>query len=122
GRVFKTYGPYREDTSPPGAALFAPTGDGAVPTVNRDEFDGVGRTTAVIFSVYGSEKWRTTTAYHGDRVDVTPPEGGTATTTLSDAQGLTTQLRQYHDPADVGSADPATYDATSYGYDNAKQL
>ena len=41
-------------------------------------------------------KWTTTTAYGGDHVDVTPPEGGTATTTYTDARGRTSELRQYH--------------------------
>ncbi|GIL26348.1 RHS repeat-associated core domain-containing protein [Actinocatenispora comari] len=75
-------------------------------------YDGTGRQTAAIFKQQGDEKWRTTTAYPGaDRTDVTPPSGGTATTTLVDARGQATELRQYHNPTPTGA-----YDATKYTY------
>jgi YD repeat-containing protein len=53
----------------------------------------------------------------GDRTDVTPPAGGTATSTATDAQGRTIELRQYQAPTPTGS-----YDATTYDYDRKGQL
>ncbi|WP_269285761.1 RHS repeat domain-containing protein [Streptomyces sp. H39-C1] len=62
-------------------------------------FDGAGRTTAVIAKKFGDETKRVTTSYTGDTTTVIPPAGGTATTTVSDALGRTTELRQYTDAA-----------------------
>ena len=79
-------------------------------------YDGAGRQTAEILKALGAEKWRTTTSYGGDRIDATPPLGGTATTTITDVKGRVTRLRQYKNRADVGSTDPAKYDETKYTY------
>src|SRR6202043_2533610 len=57
------------------------------------------------------------TAYGGDHTDVTPPQGGTATSTVTDARGRTVQLRQYH-----GGNPSGAYDATSYSYNPRGQL
>lgn len=85
--------------------------DSAVPAQTVYAYDGLGRTTAEIFRVMGDEKWRTTTAYNGERVDVDPPTGSTPTTTITDARGRTVELRQYKGPSPAGA-----YDTTRYGY------
>ncbi|WP_412538480.1 hypothetical protein R8Z50_21810 [Longispora sp. K20-0274] len=46
---------------------------------------------------------QTSTAYDGDRVIVTPPAGGTAATSFSDAHGRTTLVRQFLGSAPTGS-------------------
>jgi hypothetical protein len=51
---------------------------------------------ARIYQSGGAERWRTTIAYGGDRVHVTPPAGGTASTSIGDARGQTVELRRYH--------------------------
>jgi RHS repeat-associated protein len=117
GRAFKSYGSYWEETTAPGTTLFAPAGEGAVTTVTRNVYDGAGRTTASILTSKNVEKWRTTTVYHGDRIDTTPPAGGTPTTTISDVKGRTTELRQYQGATPAGG-----YNATSYTYDPAGHL
>lgn len=90
-------------------------GDAAGQTLH--EYDGLGRETALITAVNGTEKWRTTTTYGGDRVTVDPPAGSPAKTTLLDARDHAVELRQYH------SSDPAgAYDTTRYEYDAAGQL
>lgn len=48
---------------------------------------------------FGDETKRTTTSYTGDTSTVIPPQGGTATTTVLDAQGRTVELKQYTDAA-----------------------
>ncbi|WP_435648758.1 RHS repeat-associated core domain-containing protein [Kitasatospora purpeofusca] len=63
------------------------------------EYDGVGRPTAVVAKYLNQEQTRTTTLYGGDRTTVLPPNGGTATTKLTDVRGNTTELREYTDAA-----------------------
>ncbi|MFG3643429.1 polymorphic toxin-type HINT domain-containing protein [Micromonospora sp. NPDC047762] len=62
-----------------------------------------------------SQLWATVTSYGGNpdgwQVSVTPPRGGTATATISDAQAQTTELRQFH-----GITPSGGYDATKYTY------
>ncbi|TDB77554.1 polymorphic toxin-type HINT domain-containing protein [Micromonospora sp. KC723] len=86
-----------------------------IQTVNQ--YDRAGRTTASIQTTSGQEKWRTTTAYGGDRVYVTPPEGGTATTSITDARGNTVEVRQHADRSFTGP-----YDASIYTYNRKNQL
>jgi len=113
GQVDWTSKPYYDSTgAAPGTTLGSP--QGAVPAVTEHLYDGAGRETTQIEKAYGVEQWRTTTGHGGDRVHTTPPAGGTATTTISDARGRTVELRQYRSPADVGSADPADYHRTRY--------
>ncbi|MEU4619621.1 polymorphic toxin-type HINT domain-containing protein [Actinoplanes sp. NPDC023801] len=95
GREILNYGAYHTSGNP-GGTLLTTSDQNAVPTQSRNVYDGAGRTVASIFQPYGVERWRTTTAYGGDRVDVTPPSGGTATSTVSDARGRTIELRQYN--------------------------
>ena len=109
GRQLKSYGPYVADGAA-ASTLYAP--NQAIPAETRTVYDGAGRTTATIFLSNGFEKWRGTAAFGGDRTDVTPPPGGTATSTFTDARGHTTALRQYHAATPTGA-----YDQTTYTYD-----
>jgi RHS repeat-associated protein len=84
-------------------------------------YDRAGRKTASIFRSAGSELWRTTTSYEGNRTHTVPPTGGTATTTITDARGRTVESRQYHSPADAGSNTRSLYDAVTYHYDGKGQ-
>jgi RHS repeat-associated protein len=85
------------------------------------QYDRASRTTATIFNSGGVEQWRTTVAYSGDRVNTTPPPGGTATTAVSDAHGRLTELRQYSNRADVGSDTRSLYDLVRYHYNGKGQ-
>ncbi|MFG3700647.1 RHS repeat-associated core domain-containing protein [Micromonospora sp. NPDC047620] len=114
GRDWKENADYYT-TGLPGKAL-ATAADTVVPSQTRTVYDGVGRETAELLLSKGVEKWRTTTSYGGDRVSVTPPAGDTATTTVFDADGRTTELRQH--TAGVTSG----YDTTRYAYTRAGQL
>ena len=116
GLVAEASEPYYNDQDP--APALVGVDSSALFGVTDYEYDGVGRQTAAIFLQQGNERWRTSTSYPGaDRIDVDPPTGGTATTTLTDARGQTTQLRQYH-----GSAPTGAYDATNYTYTSSGQL
>lgn len=96
----------------PSATRQDPQNEQNVGSSTQTIYDGDGRPTAVITDQNGTELWRTTTTYPGvDRIDVTPPAGGTPTSSFTDARGRTTQLRQYGD-----TNVPGGYDTTSYTY------
>ncbi|WP_079178426.1 polymorphic toxin-type HINT domain-containing protein [Streptomyces mangrovisoli] len=112
GRVVKVNDTYYASGAP-SSTLFQPVNaDLDAQTVT--EYDGAGRTTATITKVQGTEQYRTTYAYGGDRVTTTPPKGGVKTTAVTDGRDRTTAQIQY--PAD---GDAVT---TSYGYDPAGNL
>ncbi|WP_162907172.1 RHS repeat domain-containing protein [Allorhizocola rhizosphaerae] len=78
---------------------------------NEQEWAGDGTT--------ASQLWQTVTDYDGEKkVTVTPPSGGTATTTIKDVHGLVTELRQHSGGTPAGPV-VAT---TTYGYDRLGQL
>ncbi len=104
------------DTAPPSGTLFV-AHDTDVPAETVTTYDGAERPITVAHVELGATKWQTTTAYAGDHTDTTPPAGGTATTTYTDARGHTTQLRQYR-----GATPSGAYDETSYTYDAADRL
>ncbi|WP_329028313.1 polymorphic toxin-type HINT domain-containing protein [Streptomyces sp. NBC_00690] len=120
GLVAKTFSTYYT-TSAPGTQLFTPNNALSVESQTRYTYDGLGRQTEVR-EIAGNGDGGTVlavsqTIHGGDRTTVIPPTGGTATTTLVDVRGKTTQLRQHHEPT-AGS----TYDKTSYTYHPSGQL
>ncbi len=115
GRSWKTSQPYHNTGAV--AKVLLDTPDNELPGQTVTEYDGAGRKTAEIQLASGAEKWRTTTGYGGDRVHGTPPQGGTATTRVTDARGRLTELRQYHGGAPAGS-----FDATKYTYTRDGEL
>jgi RHS repeat-associated protein len=110
GRASITNAPYFGNGTPSGTLLVPTT---SVPSQTQTTYDGAGRKSAEILRANNVEKWRTTYAYGGDHVDLTPPAGGTPTTTYTDARGHTTRLLQYH-----GTTPSGPSDTTSYGYDS----
>jgi RHS repeat-associated protein len=112
GRVVQVNDTYFTSGAP-SADLFDPV-DADLDAQTVTSYDGAGRTTASIFKVKGTEKYRTTYAYGGDRVTTTPPQGGVRTTVVKDARDRTTTQLQY--PADSAAV------TTSYGYNTAGQL
>ncbi|WP_327289153.1 RHS repeat-associated core domain-containing protein [Streptomyces sp. NBC_01198] len=105
----------------------APTGTydrgeyGGTPTQHQITLDGAGRTTADELLVYGVPKWTISTSYTGDSTATSAPDGGSATRTVTDALGRTTELREYAGPSyadtDFGAASPApAHTRTAYTY------
>ncbi|MBB6570711.1 hypothetical protein HPO96_26755 [Kribbella sandramycini] len=116
GNVGFTNGPYADDNSQPTNTLFQPDVTNlASRTANT--YDGANRLTVSRLIADNAEKWRTTTTYGGDAVTVVPPEGDTTTSTLFDARGRKTELRQYH-----GRAASGAYDSTTYTYTTDDKL
>ncbi|WFE39254.1 RHS repeat-associated core domain-containing protein [Micromonospora sp. WMMD998] len=101
----------------------APTGtlynfaDADVSTQRRYTYDGLERPTVDALWAQNVKKWETLAAYDGNRVDLTPPAGGTPVTLINDAQGNITAKRQYQ-----GASPSGTFDETSYGYDLLDRL
>ncbi|GAA4495101.1 hypothetical protein GCM10023191_035310 [Actinoallomurus oryzae] len=119
GKTARTYATYQADGDP-SATLFGIDKQGNVETQTAYEYDGLGRVTTETLLTgggLGQEKWHTTTSYSGDRVTVDPPAGGTPTTTITDARGQTTEVREYK--ADTPTGD---YAATKYTYTPAGKL
>ncbi|OPG04722.1 sugar-binding protein [Streptomyces sp. GKU 895] len=105
----------------PSDELF-PVTNGDVANQTRFEYDGLGRTTAEIFTIAGYEQWRTTTTYDGNMTHVDPPPGGVATTTITDAEGKVKELWHYkgHTPVPTGPGTERTI--TKYTHTPAGEL
>jgi RHS repeat-associated protein len=124
GRAFKTHDSYLAPVAP-STNLFLPTA--VIPSQKLTLFDGAGREIALIqqkdaapASPGGTEKWRTTTGYGGDRIDVTPPQGGVTTSTITDVDGNAVESRSYHAGAAAGS--DTGFDRTRYTYNRKGKL
>ncbi|MFG2339549.1 polymorphic toxin-type HINT domain-containing protein [Streptomyces yangpuensis] len=118
GRQVKTSAPYYNDQAAPGGALFLPNGgvnpDSKIPAQTVSVFDGLGRPTASVFQSYGIEQWRSKTEYPGaDEVRSIPPNGGYATTRISN--GTTSLLRQYKGNTPTGAYDETLYEVNTQG-------
>ncbi|MEV3872978.1 RHS repeat-associated core domain-containing protein [Streptomyces sp. NPDC049906] len=120
GLVTKTFAPYYATTAP-STTLFQPENALSVETQTRTIHDGLGReveTREIAGNGDGGPVLKTTRSLHGgDRTTVIAPEGGTTTTTLTDARGRTTELRQHHERTGTGA-----YDSTTYEYAPRGQL
>jgi RHS repeat-associated protein len=121
GRAATTYGRHVEPDDPAGALWWEP--EWSVPALTKTVYDNASRPTSeIVFGTDGVanlvEKWRTTADNEGDMVKVTPPSGGTPTTTLTDIRGQTIELRQHT----TGEGVDGPYQATHYTYDRKNQL
>lgn len=101
----------------PALSLVQPVNPVDIPSSTRTKYDSQGRPTDVIFAAYGAEKWRTTTEYDGEKVKVTPPTGGTPTTTSSDAQGHVVERIDH-----LGTDTNAPGVTTTFGYTSGAGL
>ncbi|MFJ9782540.1 polymorphic toxin type 24 domain-containing protein [Amycolatopsis sp. NPDC101161] len=112
GRPYKTHNAYW-NSSTPSATLYV-TDDASVPNTTLTTYDSAGAATASAYLLNSVEQWRTTTIPDGDRSTTIPPNGGTATTAITNGLGQTVQLLQYKDATKYSAGSPA--DTTSYTY------
>ncbi|GAA3240643.1 hypothetical protein [Nonomuraea helvata] len=115
GLAYKSNADYYTEGDP-GNALWVPASDDDIPGQSVTVYNGMEWPTAQIFRKRGTEQWRTTTTYGGDRISVDPPAGSTPITKITNGQGETTEVRQYKGDAPTGD-----YDATKYTYTRAGQ-
>ncbi|MFB6719398.1 RHS repeat-associated core domain-containing protein [Kribbella sp. NPDC056345] len=94
-----------------GSSLRAVPGDQVIET--RHSYDALGRNTKAAHFAQGKELWSTSTAYFGDHVRTTPPEGGVVKTSWIDVRG-----RQVKTEDGTGSS----IAATTYTYYPSGQL
>lgn len=114
GQAALAYAPYYANGAP-SATLSTVDEATSVETQTATTFDGLGRpvkTQVLAGNGVGTPLATTLTSYDGTSTTVTPPQGGTPTTTITDATGRTTELRQYKAATPTG-----TPDSTTYGYD-----
>nr|WP_281381995.1 RHS repeat-associated core domain-containing protein [Nocardiopsis mwathae] len=116
GLQVKKREPYFSDGDP-GESLFVVNNDKEIDRQTETVYDGAGRATDVIHVARGTERWRTSTEHLGDRTKVTVPDGGTGTTTITDARGRTAEVRRHH-----GTTPEGDYDATAYTYAKSDQI
>ncbi|MCH0561394.1 hypothetical protein I3F55_32840, partial [Streptomyces sp. MUM 16J] len=115
GWAVSSSSPYYNSGAP--SSTLVDAADDQTPSQTGTAYDGAGRVTASIAYHFATETWRTTTAYPGsDRVDLTPPNGATPTTTYTDARGQTVKLLRYHGSTPAGAADTVTYSYDAAGH------
>ncbi|MFS8105181.1 type IV secretion protein Rhs [Lentzea alba] len=124
GRSVRSNNEYLANVAP-STELFVPTD--TIPSGAVTSYDGAGREiveklkkSLPVASPGGEDLAVTTTYYAGDRTDITPPAGGVVSSTLTDALGRTSEVRQYHAGVAAGSA--SGFDATKYTYDREDKL
>lgn len=115
GRTVTTTKPYWANTTA-STKLFVATSMSQVPSRTDTKYDAAGRTVASILYTYGNEMFRTGYTYKGsDRVDVTPPSGGTPTTTITDSRGQKSALTQYQAATPSGAGVTTRYEYNPAG-------
>ncbi|MFG3349365.1 RHS repeat-associated core domain-containing protein [Streptomyces sp. NPDC048018] len=119
GNVERSHATYYATKAPSGE-LFKLEDATGVETQTTTEYDGLSRPTRVTqltgSGIGGKVLSTTSTVYGGDRVTVTPPQGGTTTTSISDAAGRVTELLQYRSREPAGPADSTTYEYDPAGH------
>ena len=118
GLTAKQFAPYY-NTAAPAADLLVPDDALGVETQTWNTYDGLGRVTKSQQTAGNGDSGAilstTTTAYGGDRTTVTPPQGATPTTRVTDARGNTTELWQYHGATPTGTPDKTLYEYSPAG-------
>jgi RHS repeat-associated protein len=116
GWTVKASGAYPISAFP--STTLHPAADADVPAQATTTYDGQGRPTVSAFYSHAQFQWQTVTAYPGaERTDSTPPTGGTATSSWTDALGRTAALWRYTTPVPDGV--PSHAEIISYTYNPA---
>ncbi|MEU4267690.1 RHS repeat-associated core domain-containing protein [Streptomyces sp. NPDC026092] len=119
GLASETYADIFDNTSTPNGT-YTRAEYGEAPKQTLTTFDGAERAVTSSLLVLGVPKWTTTTNYTGDSVATTALDGGSATRTITDAVGRTTETREYAgtSPADTqyGATLGSSYTSTKFAY------
>ena len=118
GRAYFVDNDYWTASIAPGTAFFTPVTENNIPSQVITAYDAVGRALTSTLNTSGVMHSQTVNAYPGaDRVDTTPPAGGTATSTFTNSLGQKTKLVQYLSPGITG-----TGQATTFAYDGGGRM
>nr|WP_275412590.1 RHS repeat-associated core domain-containing protein [Micromonospora gifhornensis] len=115
GNIAATTDPFHNN-SVAGVGLVNPN-LAAVPAIRETSYDHLNRATAQVDKKLGAAWRQTATTYHGDRITVVPPAGGTKTVSHTDVRGNATRFDQY-----TSTTDPNSYQSTTYTYDLLNRL
>ncbi|MFF1415397.1 RHS repeat-associated core domain-containing protein [Streptomyces sp. NPDC058289] len=107
GLAYDTYADAWDDKNAPDGDYDSVTAGGPFPQT-KTSFDAAGRPTTAELWVNGVKKWSTATSYTGDSVATSAPDGGTASRTITDTLGRTTETRTYAGEQPADSAYGAT--------------
>ncbi|MFD7065204.1 RHS repeat domain-containing protein [Streptomyces sp. NPDC059906] len=118
GLTAKTFAPYYA-TGEPVTEPFKPADALAVESQTHTFYDGLGRQVEERQTAGngdgGTVLSTKKTMYGGDRTTLIPPVGDTTVTSLVDARGNITELRQHHTSDPESAYDTTTYDHTPSG-------
>ncbi|MFD3336671.1 RHS repeat-associated core domain-containing protein [Streptomyces sp. NPDC058700] len=120
GLAYETYADVFDSTTAPDST-YSRAEYGGAPQQYNLEFDGLGRQVKSTLLVKGVPKFNpVVTTYTGDSVAATAQQGGTATRTITDPLGRTTETRTYAgtqpDDTAYGAAADTSYTWVKYGY------
>ncbi|GAA2114395.1 RHS repeat-associated core domain-containing protein [Streptomyces synnematoformans] len=117
GLAYESYADIFDTSSTP-SGTYTRTAYGEAPKQAETIYDGAERETTSTLYSFGREKWSTHTSYTGDSTATTALEGGSATRTITDVFGRTTETRDYEGtaPADAqyGPGPSAPYASTRF--------
>jgi RHS repeat-associated protein len=111
GLAYETFADIYDTTSEPNGT-YTRAEYGEAPNQTETVYDGAGRATKATFLIGGVEQWSTTMTYTGDSTATSAVTGGSATRVITDAQGRTTERREYAGVSATGN----TYTTTKYTY------
>ncbi|MGI5502840.1 RHS repeat-associated core domain-containing protein [Lentzea sp. CA-135723] len=114
GRTARVTQPFFNNSPVDNSIVIASEAD--LPGFTTSEYDNVGRPVKTT-STAGPHVNVTSTTYDGDRAFVSPPQGGTPTTTIFDARGRKTALLQHKSNAQLND-----FERTEYAYTPSGQL
>jgi RHS repeat-associated protein len=119
GLAIVNRGPWPDTATAPGTSYVSKQ-DQDLPAVTKTTYDGAGRATTSSLYAYNALKYSSSIVYNGDSTDVLPPAGASATRTIVDARGRTTELRQYK--GNTITTTTGSWATTKYTVNNKDQL
>ncbi|MGQ4449697.1 RHS repeat-associated core domain-containing protein [Streptomyces griseus] len=119
GLAYETYADIYDNLKAPNGT-YARASYAHTPALTRTTFDAAARPKTTTLTVFGVDRWSTTTSYTGDSTATTAPQGGNASRIITDALGRTAETRTYGGTAPTDTAYGATagtpYTRVKYDY------
>jgi RHS repeat-associated protein len=100
-----------DNTASPSGTIVQ-TDSGQAPDQRDTTYDGAGRPVKAVTKNYNVPRWTIDTAYSGDAVTTSAPDGGQGTAVVTNTLGQTVERREYASPKPAGTE----FTTTSYTY------